>query len=147
MTRVETCFVEEILGGQFQGVAKNDMQIAGSVTRVLVNGQRELLCEHGVNLDGAHLRTGLEQRQSQRPQSGSHFHHALARCDLCGVRDTTDRARINHEVLAELLRRFHADMCSNVLDVGRTEKVKSRRLCHKDPCLTINGHNESPQIL
>src|SRR5258708_30843489 len=68
-----------------------------------------------VELDGGDVRTGLGERQRQRPEARADLHHPVARLDPGQADDAPQRVRVDDEVLTQGAARADAVPLEKVL--------------------------------
>ena len=82
----------------------------------------QLAREHGIDLDGGHLRTAIEQCERQRPQTGTHLEHVIVAVDARRRHDATNGVCIVHEVLAKRLPRAEVQFLRQMPYLGPPEQ-------------------------
>src|SRR5699024_4543379 len=88
-----------------------------------LDGAREHLGELGIDLDGGHVRSGLEEAEGERAETGADLEDRGALLDSGGPDDPAHGARVDHEVLAEDLRGTDPLGFGQAADVGGGEQV------------------------
>lgn len=93
--------------------------------RVLGNRLRQASRETFVDLDGRDARARLEEAKRERTEARPHLEDVLTLLDLRRLHDAPHRSRVVHEVLAELLRGGHVELCGKLADLVGAKQARA----------------------
>ena len=86
------------------GVGDHDARVAGLVAQLVLEHRGE----PGVDLDGEHARSRLQQREGEGAEAGPDLEHTVAGNDLGQAHDAPGGVRVGEKVLPEALLRPQA---------------------------------------
>ena len=95
----------------------------GRIRHELGDRLRQALCQRRIDLHGGEVGAGLENRQGERTEPGTHLHHLVTGVDARLAHNLTHGAGVDHEVLPELLRRRDALFGGDSANIGRSQQV------------------------